>query len=74
MNPNADSALRRPYALVLTLVAIAGAMNALDFRVYGVFTANQAGNLVLLWERMQDNPGEATLSLFFPLRGAQSVS
>ena len=39
-------------------------MDALDFRVYGVFTANQAGNLVLLWERMQDNPGEATLSLF----------
>ena len=64
MNPNADSALRRPYALVLTLAAIAGAMDALDFRVYGVFTANQAGNLVLLWERMQDNPGEATLSLF----------
>ena len=64
MNPNADLALRRPYALVLTLAAIAGAMDALDFRVYGVFTANQAGNLVLLWERMQDNPGEATLSLF----------
>jgi uncharacterized membrane protein len=64
MNPNADSALRRPYALVLTLAATAGAMDALDFRVYGVFTANQAGNLVLLWERMQDNPGEATLSLF----------
>jgi len=31
MNPNADLALRRPYALVLTLAAIAGAMDALDF-------------------------------------------
>jgi len=64
MNPNADSALGHPYALVLILAAIAGAMDALDFRVYGVFTANQAGNLVLVWERMQENPGEATLSLF----------
>jgi hypothetical protein len=64
MNPNADSALRHPYALVLILAAIAGAMDALDFRAYGVFTANQAGNLVLVWERLQENPGEATLSLF----------
>jgi len=64
MNPNADSALNHPYALVLILAGIAGAMDALDFRVFGVFTANQAGNLVLVWERLQENPGEATLSLF----------
>ncbi len=50
--------------LVLILAAIVGAMDALDFRVYGVFTANQAGNLVLVWERLQTNPGEATLSFF----------
>ena len=64
MNPNADSALKHPYALILILAGIAGAMDAIDFRVFGVFTANQAGNLVLVWERLKDNPGEATLSLF----------
>lgn len=64
MNPNADSTLHRPYALVLIMAAIAGAMDALDFREYGVFTANQAGNLVLVWGRVQERPGEAALSLF----------
>ena len=48
MNPNAGSKVNRPHALALILAGITGAMDTLDFRVYGVFTANQAGNLLLV--------------------------
>ncbi len=64
MSANADSALRRPLAMLLVLAAIAGAMDAVDFHMYGVFTANQAGNLVLFWVRLTTEPGVAALSLF----------
>jgi hypothetical protein len=64
MDPNAESALRQPISMILILAVMAGAMDAVDFRLYGVFTANQAGNLVLFWARLTSNAGEAALSLF----------
>lgn len=74
MQPNAEGVLRKPEVTVLLLAFIAGAMDAVDFRVYGVFTANQAGNLVLVWERLADTPGEATLSLFSLVGCAVGIS
>ena len=47
MDPNAEKALKHPISMVLILAVMAGAMDAVDFHLYGVFTANQAGNLVL---------------------------
>lgn len=64
MSVNANGSLIRPYLMVLVLTGIAGAMDAVDFRVYGVFTANQAGNLVLMWERLSSNSAIAALSVF----------
>jgi hypothetical protein len=64
MEMNADNSLSKPYLMILILAGIAGAMDAVDFREYGVFTANQAGNLVLVWERLSDDPPLALLSLF----------
>lgn len=64
MDPNAESALKHPISMIVILAAMAGAMDAVDFQLYGVFTANQAGNLVLFWVRLTSNAGEAALSLF----------
>lgn len=64
MEVNADDSLSHPYLMILLLVGIAGAMDAVDFREYGVFTANQAGNLVLVWERLTTDSALALLSLF----------
>jgi len=66
LSVDADAAivLRRPLAMVLILTAVAGAMDAQDFRAFGVFTANQAGNLVLVWLRLDADPGQVWLSVF----------
>jgi hypothetical protein len=64
MEPNADSALKYPISMITILAAMAGAMDAVGFQLYGVFTANQAGNLVLFWVRLTTNTGVAALSLF----------
>ena len=64
MEVNANDSLSQPYFMILLLVGIAGAMDAVDFREYGVFTANQAGNLVLVWERLTTDSALALLSLF----------
>ena len=74
MHVNANSALKKPYLMVLILAGIAGAMDAVDFRVYGVFTANQAGNLVLMWERLTSDPAEAALSVFSLLGAAVGIA
>lgn len=63
VDANAATALRRPYAMVLLLAMVAGAMDARDYQSFGVFTANQAGNMVLLWVKLLDQPGIALLSL-----------
>jgi hypothetical protein len=73
MEVNADDSLSQPYFMILLLVGIAGAMDAVDFREYGVFTANQAGNLVLVWERLTTDSALALLSLFSLLGCAVGV-
>jgi uncharacterized membrane protein YoaK (UPF0700 family) len=66
LSVDADAAivLRRPLAMVLMLTVVAGAMDAQDFRAFGVFTANQAGNLVLVWLRLDEDAGQVWLSIF----------
>ncbi len=64
LEANADTSLTKPLFMIVLLAGIAGAMDAVDFRQYGVFTANQAGNLVLVWERLTTDPALALLSLF----------
>jgi uncharacterized membrane protein YoaK (UPF0700 family) len=63
VDPNAERVLHRPFFMVLVLAAVGGALDADDYLTYGVFTANQAGNMVLLWIKILDEPGEALLSL-----------
>jgi len=62
---NADAALvlKHPFAMVLLLAMVAGAMDARDYQSFEVFTANQAGNMVLLWVKLLSEPGVALLSL-----------
>lgn len=60
---NAAAALKHPFAMVLLLAMVAGAMDARDYQSFGVFTANQAGNMVLLWVKLLEQPGVALLSL-----------
>lgn len=63
VNSNAAVVLRHPLAMVLLLVMVAGAMDARDYQSFGVFTANQAGNMVLLWVKLPEQPAVALLSL-----------
>lgn len=63
VDPNAERVMRRPFFMVLVLAMVGGALDADDYLTYGVFTANQAGNMVLLWLKILDEPGQALLSL-----------
>lgn len=63
VDANAATVLRRPFAMVLILAVVAGAMDSRDYQSFEVFTANQAGNMVLLWVKLLDAPGVALLSL-----------
>lgn len=63
VDANAAEVLRHPFAMVLLLAVVAGAMDARDYQSFGVFTANQAGNMVLLWVKLLDQPAVALLSL-----------
>lgn len=49
--------------MVLLLAMVAGAMDARDYQSFQVFTANQAGNMVLLWVKLLSEPAVALLSL-----------
>ncbi len=64
VNVNAQDSLRHPYVVILVLAMVAGAMDAEDFMAFGVFTANQAGNLVFIWVRWQESAAQAWLSIF----------
>lgn len=64
VSANAAAVLRWPLRMTLLLAFIAGAADASDFKAFGVFTANQAGNLVLVWIRAAEGSGAAWLSLF----------
>lgn len=63
VDPNAALVLQRPFVMILVLAGVGGALDADDYLTYGVFTANQAGNMVLLWIKLLDDTGQALLSL-----------
>lgn len=63
VNANAAVVLQHPFVMVLLLAMVAGAMDARDYQSFEVFTANQAGNMVLLWVKLLSEPGVALLSL-----------
>ena len=63
VDPNADPLFKRPLLVVLILAGVGGMLDADDYLTYGVFTANQAGNMVLLWLKILEEPGVALLSL-----------
>ena len=54
---------RRPLAVVLLVTFVVGALDAIGFQQYGVFTANQAGNLVIVWTLLAQSPAAAGLAL-----------
>lgn len=58
---DARDAFRWPLFAVGMLAGIAGALDAIAFSSFGVFTANQAGNLVLVWVRL---PVDAQIAAF----------
>lgn len=59
---DAAAVFRHPYAVVLVLTAVAGAVDAVAFEWFGVFTSNQAGNLVVVWTLLPTDPAAALLS------------
>ena len=63
VDPNAKPLFKRPLLVVLVLAGVGGMLDADDYLTYGVFTANQAGNMVLLWLNILEEPGVAMLSL-----------
>lgn len=63
VDANAAAVLKHPFAMVVLLAMVAGAMDARDYQAFQVFTANQAGNMVLLWVKLPSEPGVALLSL-----------
>ena len=63
VDPNAKPLFQRPLLVILVLAGVGGMMDADDYLTYGVFTANQAGNMVLLWIKLLEAPGVAMLSL-----------
>ena len=59
---DAGTAFQRPLMVVLALTFAAGILDAVGYGRFGVFTANQAGNLVVGWTLLPDEPAAAVLS------------
>ena len=53
---DAEVVFRHPLAIVLVVTFVVGALDAVGFEQYGVFTANQAGNLVIVWTLLAATP------------------
>ncbi len=60
---DAEVVFRHPLAIVLLVTFVVGALDAVGFQQFGVFTANQAGNLVIVWTLLPDAPAAAGLAL-----------
>lgn len=59
---DASSAFAHPRPLVLALAFVAGLLDAVGYSQFSVFTANQAGNLVVGWTLLPEDPASALLS------------
>jgi uncharacterized membrane protein YoaK (UPF0700 family) len=60
---DAGDVYRHPLLVVYTLTLAAGAVDAIGFARFGVFTSNQAGNLVIGWTLLPSQPQAALLCL-----------
>ena len=60
---DASIVFRRPFFVVLVITFVAGALDGVGYRHLGVFTANQAGNLVIGTTMMIDAPAIAVLAI-----------
>lgn len=60
---DAGEVYRHPLVVVYTLTLAAGAVDAIGFSRFGVFTSNQAGNLVIGWTLIPTQPQAALLCL-----------
>jgi hypothetical protein len=60
---DAEVVFRHPLAIVLLVTFVVGALDAVGYEQYGVFTANQAGNLVIVWTLLAATPAAAGLAL-----------
>jgi hypothetical protein len=60
---DAEEVFRHPLAVVLLVTFVVGALDAIGFQQFGVFTANQAGNLVIVWTLLPATPASAGLAL-----------
>ncbi len=60
---DAEVVFRHPLGIVLLVTFVVGALDAIGFQQFGVFTANQAGNLVIVWTLLAATPAAAGLAL-----------
>lgn len=60
---DAEEVFRHPLAVVLLVTFVVGALDAVGFEQFGVFTANQAGNLVIVWTLLSATPAAAGIAL-----------
>jgi hypothetical protein len=60
---DASIVFRRPLFVVLVITFVAGALDGVGYRHLGVFTANQAGNLVIGTSLLVEDPAVAVLAL-----------
>jgi len=59
---DAATVFAQPYLAVVLLTAIAGAVDAVAYEWFGIFTSNQAGNLVVVWTVLPEDASSALLS------------
>lgn len=59
---DASIVFRHPYRTMVLLTFIVGGLDAVGIDQFGVFTANQAGNLVLVWTFLGTDPASAALA------------
>ena len=52
--PDAAAIFRYPIVMMGLLTGMAGALDVVEYRDFGLFTANQGGNLVLIWVRLEE--------------------
>jgi uncharacterized membrane protein YoaK (UPF0700 family) len=52
--PDAAAIFRYPIVMMGLLTGMAGALDVVEYRDFGLFTANQGGNLVLFWVRLEE--------------------
>lgn len=74
LGPDAHAVFRYPLLAIGLLAGISGALDAIVFANFGVFTANQAGNLVLVWVRLATDPAVAALSVASILGSALGIA